>query len=93
MRKVNYKKIKNEIIIDIRDKADYDLSHLENTINYPLNYLEQNYKTLLNKKTKYYLLCYIGKSSNTLSKKLKKENYKTFFIKGGYKKIRKLLKL
>ena len=93
MRKVNYKKIKNQIIIDIRDKVDYDLSHLNNSINYPLNYLEQNYKILLDNKTKYYFLCYVGKSSNTLSKKLRKENYKTFFIKGGYKKIKKLLKL
>ena len=92
MRKVNFKKIQDGYLIDIRDKQDFDRDHLINSINYPQSFLEKNYKTLLNTKTKYYLICYIGKSSNTLSKKLSKENYKTFFIKGGYKKIKKLLK-
>ena len=50
MRKVNYNKVKNQIIIDIRDKIDYDLFHLDNSINYPLHFLEENYKVLLDKK-------------------------------------------
>ncbi len=90
MRKVKFKNIKEGIIIDIRDKKDYDLFHISNSINYPLSYLKDNYKTLLNKKTRYYLICYIGKSSNTLSKELRKENYNIYYIKGGYKKINKL---
>ena len=91
-RKVNYKNIKEGIIIDIRSISDYKKFHLENSINYPKEYLEANYETLLNKKTKYYLICYVGKSSNTLSKKIRKENYNISYIKGGYKLVKKLLK-
>ena len=87
MRKVKLKNFKEGLIIDIRDKEDYDKFHIENAINFPLKFLEQNYKNILNKKTRYYLICYIGKSSNTLSKKLRKEKYKIFYIKGGYKNI------
>lgn len=92
-RKVNFKNIKDGIIIDIRSISDYNNFHINNSINYPKEYLEKNYKTLLNKKTRYYLICYVGKSSNTLSKKIRKEKYNISYIKGGYKLVTKLLKL
>ena len=41
-RKVNYKNIKEGIIIDIRSISDYKKFHLENSINYPKEYLEAN---------------------------------------------------
>lgn len=90
MRKIKFNNIKEGIIIDIREKEDYNISHLPQSINFPLSYLKQNYKSLLNKKIRYYLICYTGKSSNTLSKELRKENYKVYIIKGGYESIKKL---
>ena len=92
MRRWGFADYERGNIIDIRTISDYKKFHLENSINYPKEYLEANYETLLNKKTKYYLICYVGKSSNTLSKKIRKENYNVSYIKGGYKLVTKLLK-
>ena len=49
------KRIKNPIIVDIRDNYSYNISHLKNSINIPYYNLLNNCSHYLNKNSTYYL--------------------------------------
>ena len=77
------KKIKNPIIIDIRDNYSYNISHIKNSINIPYYNLLNNYSHYLNKNNTYYLYCEEGKQSLEISKRLNEFGYNTKSIKDG----------
>ena len=79
------KKIRNPIIIDIRDNYSYTISHIPNAINIPYYNLLNNYSHYLNKGIMYYLYCEEGKQSHEISKRLNLFGYTTKSIEGGYK--------
>ena len=73
-------------LIDIRDKYEYMLGHIDKAINIPMNYLYMNPENYLNKEKKYYLYCDYGTKSRKLSSFLNDLGYKTISLIGGYEK-------
>lgn len=78
------KKLKNVIIIDIRDIYKYNQNHILNAINIPYQELFGNYQKYLNKSSKYYIYCQKGRKSMNLCLKLRSLNYDVVNITGGY---------
>lgn len=78
-------KRKNKLnIIDIRQKAQYDLGHIPTAKNIPHTNLLINPEYYLNKNELYYIYCQYGISSQNASNKLNSLGYKTISINGGY---------
>lgn len=50
-------------LIDIRDKSEYNLKHVNGSINIPYNDLLFNYQKYLNKNEYYFLICSNGVKS------------------------------
>ena len=78
------KKIRNPIIIDIRDNYSYNISHVKNAINIPYYNLLNNYSHYLDKNKVYYLYCDEGKQSLEISRRLNLIGYNTMSISGGF---------
>ena len=59
------------ILIDVRNKEEYNKKHINGSINIPFNELIFNHEKYLNKNSKYYLICSGGimskKATNILS--------------------------
>lgn len=77
-------KVGNINIIDIRSVEKYNTSHIETSINIPMEYLVQNPSKYLSKDKEYYLYCQYGKSSIRACLKLYKEGYNVVNVSGGY---------
>lgn len=71
-------------IIDIRDKYQYNLDHIQNAKNIPMLYLLTSPEQYLNKNEIYYIYCQYGTSSKLATSKLNALGYKTINIEGGY---------
>lgn len=82
------KKIKNPIIVDIRDNYSYNISHIKNSINIPYYNLLNNYSHYLNKNNTYYLYCDEGIQSYEISTRLNLFGYNTKSLEGGFKSIK-----
>lgn len=78
------KKLKNVIIIDIRDIYKYNQNHILNAINIPYQELFVNFQKYLKKSSKYYIYCQKGHKSMNLCLKLRSLNYDVVNIIGGY---------
>ncbi len=66
MNSVKYDSIKFKRgvkIIDVQDSYSYRLGHINNSINIPYDDLIQNYRSYLNKNSRYYIYCKSGKLS------------------------------
>ena len=74
------KKLKNPIIVDIRDNYSYNISHIKNSINIPYYNLLNNYS--------YYLYCDEGIQSYEISTRLNLFGYNTKSLEGGFKSIK-----
>lgn len=83
------KKLKNPMIIDIRDNYSYNISHIKNAINIPYYNLLNNYSHYLNKGMQYYLYCEEGKQSYEISQRLNSFGYNTKSIEGGLESLTK----
>ena len=77
-------------IIDIRNREDYLLGHIDNSINIPYLELFNNYYNYLNKDEEYYIYCKNGITSKRLVKYLNNIGYHTVNIDGGYNKMKSL---
>jgi rhodanese-related sulfurtransferase len=71
-------------LIDIRDKYQYDLGSIPNSINIPLNYLLINPTNYLNLDKKYYIYCDFGSRSEKLCEFLMDKGYNVINVTGGY---------
>lgn len=71
-------------LIDIRDKYEYILSHIDRAINIPYTYLAMMPENYLEKEKRYYLYCDSGKRSRKLSEQLNEQGYNTTDLIGGY---------
>ena len=62
MKRISYDNLKNKNvkIIDVQDKYEFNLSHIEGSINIPYDELMSNYKNYLNKNELYYITCKKG---------------------------------
>lgn len=72
-------------IIDIRDKYQYNLGNIPNSINIPMNFLLMNPENYLEKNTQYYIYCEYGGRSEKTCKILSNKGYNVVNVLGGYK--------
>ena len=70
-------------LIDIREKYEYRIGHIPNSINISKDLLELNPEKYINKNEKYILYCNKGIISSELSK-LNLLGYNTKSLNGGY---------
>ena len=73
------------ILIDIREKYEYILGNIPNSINIPLNYLKMLPEEYLSKDKKYYIYCDSGSKSRKLCMFLDNLGYDVVDLVGGYK--------
>ena len=71
-------------LIDIRDKYEYILSHINNAINIPYTYLVMMPENYLQKGKIYYIYCSSGNKSRKLCEYLNEHGYQTIDLVGGY---------
>ena len=71
-------------LIDIRDKYEYLLGHINQSINIPYNYLMMNPENYLEKDKIYYLYCDSGSKSRRLATHLNQQGFQTIDLIGGY---------
>lgn len=84
---VNIKDLKpNYNIIDIRDKYSYNISHIYNAINIPMNNLINNPSKYINKNDIYYIYCTSGFRSKKTCELLSILGYKVINVKDGFGK-------
>lgn len=76
---------KNDNLIDIRDKYEYILSHINGAINIPYTYLLMMPDNYLDKNKKYYFYCDSGLKSRKICEFLNELGFKTVDLIGGYK--------
>lgn len=67
-------------IIDVRDRYEYNLFHMDGAINIPYDDLIENYRMYLNKNETYYLYCKSGKLSKRASIILNYLGYNTIVL-------------
>ena len=72
------------VLLDIRDKYEYILGHINNSVNVPYNYLILMPDTYLNFYTTYYIYCDSGSKSRKACIYLKELGYKVVDLIGGY---------
>lgn len=88
LKNIDVKILKNYIgtvnIIDIRSIEKYNSSHIETSINVPIDVLLINPSKYLSKNQDYYIYCQHGKSSMKACMVLCKLGYRVINILGGY---------
>lgn len=86
-------KIKEKIIIDIRDPINYNNGHILESINIPEYLLLSIPDKYLLPSKNYYIYCSTGHKSEKLVQDLNNKGFKCFNISGGYIEYReKVLK-
>ena len=83
IKEIDYINIDNNLI-DIRDKYEYVLNHINNSINIPYTYLLMMPENYLDKNKKYYLYCDSGNKSRKLCEYLNEQGFNTVDLIGGY---------
>lgn len=77
--------IKDDIIIvDVRSQEEFEMGHIEQSINIPLDELSQKYVNLVPNKT---IVTYCGKGGGRSEKAslfLNENGRKSFWLEGGY---------
>ncbi|PTG79768.1 rhodanese [Staphylococcus chromogenes] len=78
--------LRKALVIDLREKADYDYGHINGARNIPMTMFRQRYQGL-RKDQPIYLIDANGIASYRAARTLKKKGYKELYmLKGGYKK-------
>ena len=73
-------------IIDIRDNYSYNIDHVFNSINIPMDELLNNYMFYLNKNEKYYIYCKSGIRSKKTCDLLRILGYNVVNVVDGFGK-------
>ena len=81
-------KLNNPIIIDIREKDEYDSGHLNGAINISMNKIILNPEKYLSKNKTYFIYCQEGKITKVVCNILSKLEYRVVEIEGGYNSIK-----
>ena len=82
--RINISTYNNSSILDIRDKYEYILSHINNSINIPYNYLLAFPHRYLDFNNKYYIYCESGIKSRKICLFLSELGYNVVDLLGGY---------
>jgi phage shock protein E len=79
---------KKAVLVDVREKAEWDAGHLAGAIFLPLSELSGGGKTSVLPKDKIvYTHCVVGKRSLTAANILEKQGYQVRSLKAGYKEL------
>ena len=73
------KKIRNALIIDVRNKREFEEGHIRGSINIPEYEINKNIEKLINKDTIIILYCSSGYRSLEAYRKLKEYGYKNVY--------------
>jgi len=75
----------NVILLDVRDKNEYEVYTLEGAINIPADEIEKRWKELkrYRKTHKIVVFCNSGRASYSVSMKLRNLGFKSYNLKGG----------
>ena len=71
-------------LIDIREKYEYILGNINQSVNIPYNYLMMMPENYLEKNKVYYLYCDTGSKSRKVCSYLNQQGYHTVDLIGGY---------
>lgn len=92
MKKIKYQDfilLHNPILIDVRDKYEFQDYHLDKAINIPFHLLWKYPEKYLSFTNTYFIICAEGYRSKKISKHLRKLKYTTISIIHGYKRIKR----
>ena len=95
MKEIRIESIINDLkylnIIDIRDNYLYNIGHIENSKNIPMNFLIMNPSNYLDKNETYYIYCNQGINSKKTCEVLFNLGYNVINIIGGYAEYKNLI--
>jgi phage shock protein E len=81
----------NNIIIDVRTKAEYDEGHLKKSLNIPYNEIKEKIDGITTDKGDTIIVyCRSGRRSGIAKKALEEVGYKNVINAGAYKELKKL---
>jgi rhodanese-related sulfurtransferase len=91
-KKVNLQEVilNGAVILDVRTKAEYQSGHLKNSINIPVDKLQQNIKNL-NKNKAIITCCASGARSASATRILKSNEFEEVYNGGSWQSLRKYL--
>jgi phage shock protein E len=91
-KKVNLQEVilNGAVILDVRTKAEYESGHLKNSINIPVDKLQQNIKNL-NKNKAIITCCASGARSASATRILKSNGFEEVYNGGSWQSLRKYL--
>ena len=78
------------VILDVRTKGEYQSGHLKNSINIPIDKLEQNIKKL-NKNKSIITCCASGSRSASAKRILKSNGFEQVYNGGSWYSLRKYM--
>lgn len=89
MDKIDYAALLKEgaIILDVRSKAEFDGGHIKNSINIPVDQLEQNLSRLKDKNKTIITCCASGMRSASAKNILQNNGYKNVHNGGGWSSL------
>jgi phage shock protein E len=89
-KKVNLQEVvtNGAVILDVRTKAEYQSGHLKNSINIPIDKLQQNIKKL-NKNKPVITCCASGARSASAKRILKSSGFEQVYNGGSWYSLRK----
>jgi rhodanese-related sulfurtransferase len=91
-KKVNLQEVisNGAVIVDVRTKGEYQSGHLKNSINIPVNSLEENLKKL--KKDKAIITCCASGARSASARRILKSNgYDQVYNGGSWYSLRKYM--
>lgn len=79
----------NRVLLDIRDKYEYIIGNIPNSVNIPYNYVALMPENYLDFVTTYYIYCGTGNKSRKLCTRLTQLGYHVVDLIGGYEHYHK----
>lgn len=75
-------KQKSEVVLDVREKEDFDNAHISGAVNIPIGELAATYEKLDDQQP-IYVICYLGGRSQIAADFLNEKGYEVINIKDG----------
>lgn len=75
------------LILDVRSKSEFAAGHIKNSINIPVDTLQQNLNKLKNKNTTIITCCATGNRSGMAKRILNAKGYDKVYNGGGWKSL------
>jgi rhodanese-related sulfurtransferase len=73
-------------LLDVRTEEEYDLAHVQDALNMPLNILKLKSR-LLDRETHYIAYCNSGRRSTAAAYLLSEDGYRVTVLRGGFEKL------